>query len=93
MTNEHKRGRTLVECLSDPDWVKDNHDQAGFHAVQEIKRLEEQRDELAEALNILQRWSTPFIENTPISAETLWREFPDAIKHARYTLAKLEAKP
>ena len=55
--------RTLVECLSDPDWVKDNHDQAGFHAVQEIKRLEEQRDELADALHMVKECRETWDEN------------------------------
>ena len=47
--------------------------------------------ELVATLNKLERWSSTFIEDTPLSAETIWREFPQAIKEARATLAK--AKP
>ena len=48
-------------------------------------------EEMREALRKLERWSTPFIEkNSPISAETLWREFPKAIENARTILIKIE---
>jgi hypothetical protein len=47
--------------------------------------------EMRDALHKLEAWSRPFIEDTPISAETLWREFPQAIHEARALLAKLEA--
>ena len=52
-----------------------------------IVRAVNAHEALVEALNRLERWSTPFIEDTPISAETLWREFPAAIKNARAALA------
>lgn len=45
---------------------------------------------VAEALFKLERWSSCFVEKTPISAETLWREFPAAIKNARAALARLD---
>ena len=44
--------------------------------------------ELLEALRKLHSWGLPFIENTPISAETLWREFPAAMKHAGEVISK-----
>ena len=40
-------------------------------------------DRLLAATKPLVRWSEVFIKKTPISAETLWREFPKAIEVAR----------
>ena len=49
-------------------------------------------EELVAALRELHAWSRPFVEtNSPISAETQWREFPKAIKKATAVLAKVEA--
>ncbi len=47
------------------------------------KAVEDMRD----ALFKLHSWGRVFVENTPISAETLWREFPMALKAAETALA------
>ena len=49
-------------------------------------------EELVEARRELHAWSIPFVEKTPISAETQWRRFPAAIKQATAVLAKVEAE-
>lgn len=42
---------------------------------------------LVEALRSLHAWSRCFVEDTPITAETLWRAFPAAVKRAGEVLA------
>lgn len=49
--------------------------------------LEADVERLREALHRLTSWSRPFIEDTPISAETLWREFPKAVRNGQEVLA------
>jgi len=44
--------------------------------------------DLLAALTKLEAWSRTFIEKSPISAETLWREFPKAVEEARAAIAK-----
>lgn len=52
----------------------------------EFEAQQAEIDRLREALRKLHAWSRPFVENTPISAETLWREFPKAIETAQAAL-------
>ena len=47
-------------------------------------------EELVEALRELHAWSLPFIEKSPISAETQWRRFPKAVEAAGALLAKVK---
>lgn len=52
--------------------------------------LKAENAELYEALFKLEAWGKCFIETTPISAETLWREFPLAMERASETLAAIQ---
>lgn len=44
--------------------------------------------ECRERLHKLWSWGRCFIEDTPITAETLWREFPRAMLEAKEFLEK-----
>ena len=59
-----------------------------------LDKAEAEAVQLRAALLKLERWGSCFIENTPITAETLWREFPAAIHAARDVLiaTKLDEK-
>lgn len=46
---------------------------------------------LYDALHRLHAWGRPFIETTPISAETLWREFPAAMENASSVIDEYKA--
>lgn len=57
----------------------------------ENTRLRVRAEELKEALFKLHAWGRPFIgKGSPISAETLWREFPRAMEEASVVLAKTQ---
>lgn len=56
------------------------------------KALADYRADLWDALHRLHAWGECFIKDTPITAETLWREFPAAMKHAGEVLAKAEGR-
>ena len=58
-----------------------------------VAALEADKAALTTALYKLQSWGACFIEKSSISAETLWREFPIAMKEARATLAAHGTKP
>ena len=61
---------------------------AAAHAFAERDRLKALNAELMEALCELESWGRVFVEKSPISAETLWRAFPQALDKARAALAK-----
>lgn len=54
--------------------------------LQRAEAAEAREAKYREALDKLERWSRTFIEDTPLSAETIWREFPKAVEQARQVL-------
>lgn len=48
--------------------------------------------DLREKLFKLSSWGECFVKKTPISAETLWREFPKALEEAQALLSEISSK-
>lgn len=82
-----KLGSEIGSIAADRDRASD----ACASVQRERDELREMLGEAKECLRILHCWGECFIKDTPITAETLWREFPAAMKSAEAFLARYEA--